>query len=235
MTIEDRLCELVEWAASEERRVLEPFAKAGPKAGEWSVEDTLWHTAAWRRHMAKTLRTLYAGEPPDDLGSNVDARNAEVLAAGRQESAEGVRAESDASVADLIAAISQAPVGFLERRLEGEWRAGEQAWQAVVGNSCEHVLIHLWPWLIESGRSSEAIDLHNKAGALMDALPPSTVLDEHRYDLACLYCLSGEPDRAMPELAAAIAGFSALREGALTDSDLDPLRGRREFEELLRA
>jgi Flp pilus assembly protein TadD len=55
------------------------------------------------------------------------------------------------------------------------------------------------------------------------------------YNLACLYCLKKEPEKALEYVQKAVALNSALRTEAARDKDLSCLRGEKTFTELIRA
>jgi serine/threonine-protein kinase len=130
---------------------------------------------------------------------------------------------------------------------EAELRAAQAIRQKAVGEfpastPCQHELASSLSRMgkIEQrrGRISEAVASFRRAVAIMDRLPriPSYYL----YDLACFQALLAgangsrtEADRAMDTLLRAVALRGVELARMRTDTDLDPLRGRPDFRQLM--
>jgi tetratricopeptide (TPR) repeat protein len=81
--------------------------------------------------------------------------------------------------------------------------------------------------LYEAGRYAEAADM---AAPLADAHPEYPGL---AYNTACLESLAGRPEQAIEHLRRAIEGSERFRGYAADDTDLDAIRDRPEFAQLL--
>jgi uncharacterized protein YjlB len=83
--------------------------------------------------------------------------------------------------------------------------------------------------LYEAGQYDEAAD---RAGELVEANPDYPMLV---YNLACIESLAGRKEDALTHLRQAIERSDRVREFAARDSDFDPIRDDRRFEELVSA
>ena len=77
------------------------------------------------------------------------------------------------------------------------------------------------------GRTAEAED-HYRAALNLDPNHPRPY-----YNLACLYALEGQENEAMEMLSEAVHRSGALRRDAMSDPDLEALRDRSDFQELV--
>ena len=83
-----------------------------PCSGAWGVREILAHIVGWQREMIPALERLARGEKPIPDGvsyENVDDWNARHVAARRDLTVEGIRAELDASHRDFLAAAAAIP------------------------------------------------------------------------------------------------------------------------------
>ncbi len=81
--------------------------------------------------------------------------------------------------------------------------------------------------LVETGQKEEGLEWAVRAVTIA---PHETML---MYNVACLYSLAGEPDRAFDYLERAIQAGHAHRAWIESDSDLDPIRDDPRFQEIL--
>src|SRR5262249_6135862 len=87
-------------------------ASRRPGRGGWGVRELAAHIVGWQREMIPVLERLARGEKPIPDGvsyENVDDWNARHVAARRDLTVEGIRAELDASHRDFLAAAAAIP------------------------------------------------------------------------------------------------------------------------------
>ncbi len=93
-------------------------------ADDWTVRDVLNHVAAWDEVAATTVRELAAGIPPTRYIQDVDAFNAQAVAAGRGRSPAECRAAVAAARRSFLAELDRAsPEAWTREMTESEGRA----------------------------------------------------------------------------------------------------------------
>jgi hypothetical protein len=218
-----RLRETVLLALCDESQPLEPE--------RWTAKDVIAHLNTWREHGARTLDAARLGEPFEGPANDtdVDARNAEIYEAHREDSAATVRAAARTSYATLIAAVNACSESDLVRERPNN---RGPVWHVVPGNGHGHVAQHLSYWATEHGNPAGAEEAATWGYALDTELFPEAkpVAD---YNLACFYARGGHADKALPLLQVALRARPDLRTFALEDADIAPIRDDPRVQSLL--
>jgi hypothetical protein len=233
-SLQDRLVQSLEAARLKEAVLLALCDDAPPsKAGSWTAKDNIAHLNTWREHAVRALDAARLGTPFEGPSTDVDldARNAEIYAAHRGDSAATVRAAASESYTALIDAVRACSEADLLRERAGN--AGP-VWQVVPGNGHGHVAQHLSYWAVERGDPAEAQEAASWSHALDSQLFPENqpVAD---YNLACFFARNARADEALPLLKAALRSRPDLRPFALEDADIDPIRDDPRVQSLLGA
>ncbi|MGA8521799.1 MAG: hypothetical protein WB807_01935 [Candidatus Dormiibacterota bacterium] len=233
-SLQDRLVQSLEAARLKEAVLLALCDDASPsKSGSWTAKDNIAHLNTWREHAVRALDAARLGTPFEGPSTDVDldARNAEIHAAHRGDSAAAVRAAAGESYTALIDAVLACSEEDLLRERAGN--AGP-VWHVVPGNGHGHVAQHLSYWAVERGDPAEAQEAATWSHALDSQLFPENqpVAD---YNLACFYARNGRADEALPLLKAALQSRPDLRTFALEDADIDPIRDDPRVQSLLGA
>ncbi|HEY6469890.1 MAG TPA: ClbS/DfsB family four-helix bundle protein [Candidatus Dormibacteraeota bacterium] len=223
-TLRDRLLQTLE-AAEEHEAVLLALCDDTPAAeeGRWTAKDNIAHLNTWREHATRTLDAVRDGQtvdgPYDD--SQIDGRNAEIYEAHRHDSADEVRTAAGTTYVALKAAVAACTDAELRR----ERPTGGELWRLVPGNGHAHVAQHVSSWLAEHGDAAGAEATALWAYTLETELFPEpadkAVAD---YNLACFYARNARVDEALPLLGGALRSQPDLRDWAMNDPDLTPIR-----------
>jgi hypothetical protein len=222
-SLRDRLVQSLEAAQSKETLLLELCDDSPPQeAGLWTAKDHIAHLNAWREHAVRALEAARLEAPYEgpSTDSDLDARNAEIYAAHREDSAAAVSAAAGATYAALIEAVRACSDADLLRHRPGN---GGPVWLVVPGNGHGHVAQHLSYWAVEHGDPSGAEEAAKWSYALdTDLFPENQPVAD--YNFACFYGRNGNADDALPLLRAALRGRPGLRAYALDDADIEPIR-----------
>jgi hypothetical protein len=224
-TLRDRLVQTLQ-AAQEREDALLMLCDDSPadESGRCTAKDKVAHLNTWREHAVRTLAAVRLGQPVDGPldDTQTNSRNAEIYEVHRHDSADEVRAASASSYAALIDAVSGCTDEELLRERPGD---GGAAWRVVPGNGHAHVAQHLSSWLVEHGDAAGAETTALWAYTLeTDLFPEPGDRTVAEYNLACFYARNGRVDEALPLLGGALRSQPDLREWAMNDPDLAPIR-----------
>jgi hypothetical protein len=223
-SLRDRLLQTLD-AAQEREAVLLALCDDTPAAeeGRWTAKDNVAHLNTWREHAVLTLDAVRLGQtvegPVDE--SQVDDRNAEIYEAHRRDSSDEVRAAHAAT----YAALKEAVAACTDDELRSERPNGGHVWRVVPGNGHAHVAQHVSSWLAEhddaAGAEATALWAFTLETELFPEPAQQAVAD---YNLACFYARNNRVEEALPLLGAALRSQPDLREWAMNDPDLAPIR-----------
>lgn len=118
-----------------------------PVVDWWTPKDVLGHVAMWRRVAIQFIDEYRRDGVPVPLGLNddaaIDAYNKRGAAQRRDYTLARVRAEFDASLRDLIAAVEQLSDADLSQPLPPPWNEGITLERLIAVNSYEHEPEHV--------------------------------------------------------------------------------------------
>lgn len=223
-TLGDRLLLTLD-AAQEHEAVLLALCDDVPAAeeGRWTAKDNIAHLNTWREHAVHILDAVRRGQPPEGPfdDSQIDGRNAEIYDAHRRDSSDEVRAASAAT----YAALKEAVAACSDDELRRERPTGGELWRVIPGNGHAHVAQHVSSWLAEhddpAGAEATALWAYTLETALFPEPADKAVAD---YNLACFYARNERVDEALPLLGGALRSQPDLRDWAMNDPDLAPIR-----------
>jgi tetratricopeptide (TPR) repeat protein len=234
VAIKKKLRFLIKAAREKEASDLLPHVNDTPPSlpGRWTGKDNLAHLLAWRVAAAAELEAVRVGGAVTFLLEDIDEFNAKVYEAARNQSAVSILDEgrrSWESLADALEACSE------QELLKPRKRRPEQpVWQVVPGNTYFHIAEHLGYWHAERGEEAAAEAAAKWAHDLViTTFPDPKQRGTADYNLGCFYAARGRADEAMPYLRSGLELNPALREWAVKDTDLDPIRFTPELVRLL--
>jgi len=226
---------LMKEAREKEASALVPYVddSTPSEPDRWSAKDNLAHLTAWRLLAAAELDAVRTG-----LGSSTvteetqEGHNARVYEATHTQPAALVRDASDRSWDTLATALEACSDEDLEKpRLR---RPEQVVWQVIPGNTYFHVAQHVGWWSTERGADETAEDVaiwaHDLATTTFPAERSRGIAD---YNLGCFYAARGQAEKAIPLLRSGFELNPTLREVAVHDTDLDPIRSAPELVDLL--
>ena len=196
-------------------------------AGRWHSKDHLVHMAMAREREAALIEAVRTGgevPPPFEEG-----HNDEVYAANRDRPAAQVMEDADRSWEKLLAAIDASTDEDLERPHPHHLDR-----KLVDGSSGDHLAAHLMWAHLDAGNevaAEAAVRWAWDLSSRMSRDPRSNALGA--YNVACFYARMGRVDDALPLLRQGFEGVPDLKDWALKDPDIDPIREDPEVAELL--
>jgi hypothetical protein len=110
--------------------------------GDWSVKDVIAHITLYEQRTAERLEAAARNERPApspwpaDL--DMDARNALIYEAHRDQPLAEVQAESQQAFDRLVAAVEALPEDALVEPGRFAWLEGDPLWEVIPGNSYAH-------------------------------------------------------------------------------------------------
>jgi hypothetical protein len=187
----------------------------------------MFHLGMWRERMRNALTDLAEGrtpQPPPPIEQQDEFNDAE-LANGIGTPLADAAARSDHLLAEIVALYEK----LGDRTFQ--WYRWNTTSDAVLGNSYTHPRLHMYGYLLENGERDRAFLLWEDAvGDLAQVSPVH--LGTAKYNLACVRVQQGKRDEALDLLAEAFLLRSELKAHALTDADVQSLRGEARFQEL---
>lgn len=107
-------------------------------------------------------------------------------------------------------------------------------WNSILDATCVHTITHAGQIYNERGNSRKSVELLDKIFEDMQSLDPTPRWrGTNIYNMACLYTLSGNSEKALELLRESFSLRPDLIEWSKKDTDLDTLRGNRSFIELM--
>lgn len=199
-------------------------------AERWAPKEVIAHLGFWKRRQAERLRAIARGEAPPDLASWETLNTESWPELARLTWDESV-ARSDEATRELIAALEAFPATLL---------TGDQAREqtdriinSTLGNSSEHVSIHMSDYYLGHGDVERAMRInHDALDAVVAANLGDSAVGGGHYNFACFCAANGQTTDAVNELRQAFALRPDLIDWARDDHDLDRLRDDPAFQAL---
>jgi tetratricopeptide (TPR) repeat protein len=220
-----RLLELLDRAYADQQAFVAALSEADRAAvgtrERWTIKDAISHIALWQQVAVERVAAICRGEEPLDT-KDYQAINDAHFEAYRDRSWAATSAEAEAAyraLAAQTAALSEEDLTDPQRFAHAH---GRTLAQLIMNNGGWHPEAHLAQFYVDRGELERANRLQEEVTALLEA----SLEDRHvaRYNLACYYAQSGQPARALTELARALKLNPDLIEWSKQDADLDSLR-----------
>lgn len=190
----------------------------------WAPKEVLSHMAIWQERLAKNITASLHGGELQHYDNYLDL-NDQGFEADRLQSWDDClenAARSQAVLRQLFDSLSEAD---LLRRDVLPWQESRPLWMLFVNNIVVHPLSHLWLLYNDRHEPEKAMRLQEQASQSLAALDPDPNWQGNiQYNLACVYALSGEKDKALCTLKQALALNPGLLEWTKEDGDLSSLR-----------
>lgn len=202
---------------------------------DWSAKDNLFHNMFWANYHLKRLETFERDGvwPEREDGGDFDKTNAAIFATYQHQSWDEAHAAIRDQYAHTDAYLARTSDDELlaEVEFEGQPRA---KWRIVAGDSVMHPMSHLWEYLHQHGQHDLLDDLFGESftARLLALSDDDQWQGTTLYNLACIYALSGNTDRAISQLGQALKLNPGLVEWSKQDSDLESLRDEPAFQAL---
>ena len=231
--LKTRLIQLLDLSRSFQRQLmadLDPAERTTPGTWEnWSIKDELAHVIAWQLNALARMAALIHAEPIPDF-NETEKINRAIYDTNRDRTLAEIAAEGDRAYADFVQLIASVSEDDLNQ--PARFSAQEQRSLAVqiLGNGYEHPIVHYADYYRRRGDRAKATQLYEASVAAVADWPERYGIA--RYNLACFYALSGQKEKALHELRAALQLRPDLIEWSQQDTDLVSLRDDPAFQAL---
>jgi tetratricopeptide (TPR) repeat protein len=200
--------------------------QANGRLDAWAPKETLAHIGIWQDRLAKNIQVgLHGGELQSQQYDNYLELNDQDFEADRLRSWDDCLENASHCCSALRQLFDSLDESDLQRLDVLPWQAGRPLWKLFVGNIVDHPVNHLCMLYNARGDQEKALQLQEQTSQALAGLDPDPLWQGNvRYNLACVYALSGLADKAIPALKEALALNPALLEWSKQDSDLNSLR-----------
>jgi tetratricopeptide (TPR) repeat protein len=190
----------------------------------WAPKETLAHMAIWQERLAKNIQAaLQDGELQHY--ENYLELNDQDFETDRLLSWNDCLEHAAASKAELRKLFDSLSESDLQRLDVLPWQESRPLWKLFVGNFVDHPVSHLCLLYNARGDNEKALQLQEQTSQALAGLDTDPLWQGNvRYNLACVYALSGLKDKAIQALKEAFGLNPALQEWSKQDSDLNLLR-----------
>lgn len=199
---------------------------------DWTAKDVVAHCTFWSEQMHERLATIQRGEvPKPNSDEDIDRLNAQAYQERRDRSWSEVLADSEKALQTLIDDISQLDD---DQILKTGYFAQPDGtiWRSVLGNSYSHSTQHYTDYYLFHGDMARAGQLQED---IVRTFNKSSNLESQgtaKYNLACFYARTNQPDRAILLLREALQLAPSLTDWSKQDSDLVSLHDKPEYQAL---
>jgi hypothetical protein len=212
-----------------EREFVAEALKSETQPKGWPAALLMFHLSMWRERLRNALTDFGADRPYAQPAGNIDEFNDAELASGIGTPLADVAGRSDKLLAELIALSDQ----LGDRPFK--WFVGNTTAEALLRNSYTHPRAHIFEYWKENGDPDRAHRLFEEAVSDMREISaPPIVMATVLYNLACTRAAQDRVDEALELLVEAFRMRPDLKEGAASDSDLEPLHDNPGFKALIK-
>jgi len=202
---------------------------------DWSAKDTLFHNMVWANFHRTRLEAFERDGvwPEREDGGDFDKTNHEIFEAHQHKTWDDARAMIRDTYARADAYLGRTSENDLLAQIEFE---GQQRpkWRMIAGDHVMHPMIHVWEYLAKHDHSALLSELFGESftDRLLALSDDPGWRGTTLYNLACIYAMSGETDRAIEQLGEALRLNPDLIEWSKEDPDLASLRDQPGYQAL---
>ncbi len=197
----------------------------------WNTRDMLAHLAFWSEHFNHQLEKSLAGEKVPQAGNYHEQLNDGIWIECQSKTFEDIRAQEEAAwqrFTEIVRGFSPADLLDKERFA---FLDGRSLLDRALGYHGYHVAYHISDFRMAKGEVEKARKFQE---SLTGQLSEYELWKANAvYNLACFFALHDLPAEALGQLKLAFAEKPELKDWARQDSDLDALRGEKEFLDLM--
>lgn len=195
------------------------------ESDDWAPKDMLAHMSAWKE---QTVLNYQAAKRGEEMPGQAEYQefNDQFFEKHRHSSWEEIlkyREQTQQSLLESLDAMSAADLS----RTEGVPGQGDRAfWRMLVGTAYVHPLVHLRDPLLARGDFAQAVEIQEQVCSLLSELDDGDEawLGGQQYNLACIYSLVGQKDKAIRILRQALKMAPGLMEWSKEDPDFKTIR-----------
>jgi tetratricopeptide (TPR) repeat protein len=195
---------------------------------DWPAALLMFHLSMWRERLRDALTEFRHARPYAAPPENIDEVNDGELASGIGTPLKDAAARSDKLLTELIALADE----LGDRPFK--WFTTSTTSEALLRNSYIHPRNHIAEYLSENGRRDRADRMSEDAASEMREISaPASALGAALYNLACARIAQDRVDEALELLVEAFPMRPDLKDGALSDPELEPLHDNPGFKALV--
>ena len=195
----------------------------------WSIKDELAHVIAWQLNSLARLAALIHAETVPDF-NETEKINRAIYDTNRDRTLAEIVAEGDRAYADFVQFIASLSDDDLIQPARFSAQEPRSLAAQIMGNGYEHPIFHYAEYYRRRGDLAKATQLHEASVSAVADWPEQ--YGTARYNLACFYALSGQPEKAISELREALQLRPDLIEWSKQDTDLASLHENPAFQAL---
>lgn len=194
------------------------------KSDDWSPKDILAHMTAWKEQVVLSYQASKRGET-EPVQAEYQALNAEFFEKHHPRSWEEILAYHQQTQKALLAELENMPEADLERTEGIPMQGGRPFWRMVVGIAYTHPMGHLRDPVLARGDYAQAVEMQEDICRLMSELDDDdSWMGAQQYNLACIYSLVGQKEKAIGILRKALRMTPELMDWSKEDPDFEPIR-----------
>ncbi len=196
----------------------------------WSVKDVVGHLGTWQGRLVTEIDSVEGGGKLPEWG-DLDAANLAIFNENAQKTWDEVWADMERCSQAAILRTSGVSDEVLSTQVEG----GRSFERVIFGNTFIHWIDHIMGCYLERGDIAGAERLLQLELRELQAFDPSPRTQAiAKYNTACFYAKTRQPQKAVDLLREVFLMRPDLRDWAKQDGDLVNLHDSKEYEELFR-
>jgi tetratricopeptide (TPR) repeat protein len=228
MDLKPTLARLFDQIARAEQEYIDSLTPAERQANgtleAWAPKETLAHMAVWQERIAKNLTAGLHGGEPIHYENYLELNDQDCLANSQLSFDECLTKvlTGQAMLRQLFDSLSESELLRVDVL---PWQESRPVWKILVGNIVDHPVSHLCMLYNARGDQEKALQLQEQTTqALLDLDSDPVWQGTARYNLACVYALSGRKEKAIQLLEESLKLNPQLIDWSQKDTDLDSLR-----------
>jgi tetratricopeptide (TPR) repeat protein len=203
--------------------------QASGQIDAWAPKETLAHMAVWQDRLAQNIDAAFHGGELQHYENYLELNDRD-FEANRLKSWDNCLDNAGQCRSALRQLFDSLDEAGLQRLDILPWQEGRPIWKLFVGNIVDHPVSHLCMLYNARGDHEKALCLQEQTSRALAGLDPDPRWQGNvRYNLACVYALSGQKEKAILELNEAFKLNPGLMEWSKQDTDLDSLRQEPSF------
>ena len=195
----------------------------------WAPKDILAHMTAWKEQVVINYQAVVSGEDIPERGEYQEM-NVQFFEKHRLCSWDEVLKYREQTLQFLLNSLDTMSEEDLNRTEGIPRQEGRPFWRMIVGTAYIHPLMHLRDPLLERGDFAQAMEMQEQVCSLLSELDnDETWIGAQQYNLACIYSLVGQKDKAIRILREALKMTPELTEWSKEDPDFELIREYPEY------
>ena len=195
---------------------------------DWTFRDSVAHYSEWMLHSA-----LRCSGRPIRRGEDFEAENQMIFEQYKDSTWQNVCNLAGHATTELAGALEKLSEEELNSTDKYLWQRDRALWREVMQAGYWHPMEHFSSYLIDHGNPQEALRIQQTiVNGLASLTDHPDVNAAARYNMACFYARTAQPEKALELLPECFQLNPGLKEWSRQDGDLKILHGTAAFEAL---